>query len=162
MSTPPIPPHVAPLIPCHNDLPAWPLPRDIPGPWDSPGCLLPPVRAPLCCSTSRLSFLSAAFQPRGFLLAKHKSGGGHSRFVRPLMLNDCSFVRPQCPAPGRAPGNGSSVQWGAAGSHLKANIDLKIGVNQAGTSDVLGNTAPPLLLCWWRHSHNGRSVVKGV
>lgn len=39
-------------------------------------------------------------------------------------------------------GNSSSLQWGAAGSDLKANIDLKISVNQAGTPDLLGNTAP--------------------
>lgn len=62
--------------------------------------------------------------------------------MRPLMLSDCSFVRLEAPGPRRTHGNGSGVQWGAAGSGLKANIDLKIRVNQA---DLLGNTAPTLV-----------------
>lgn len=59
--------------------------------------------------------------------------------MQPLMLSDCSFVRLEAPGPRQTHGNSSGVQWGAAGSRLRANIDLKTRVNQA---DLLGNTAP--------------------
>lgn len=70
-------------------------------------------------------------------------------------------------------GNSSGLQWGAAGTDLKANIDLTISVNQAGMPDLLGNTAPtsamPLLPeakpCWaetevvGKHGFDGASGV---
>ena len=104
-----------------------------------------PVRDPPPSLESITAALSLpGLSAEGLLLAKHRpgsAGGRHGRIVRPLMLSDCSFVRLEAPSPRRMHGNSSGLQWGAAGSDLKANIDLKISVNQAGTPDLLGNTA---------------------